>query len=575
MNPQPLTRCNRPAAALGFRSSLPRRGALAVLLILATCLASACASTSTTTAGSTRQAPLFSDLGDYHRPVTTGSAEAQRYFDQGLVLAWAFNHAEAARSFREAARLDPQCASCWWGLALVLGPNINAPMEADAYPQAWEAMSHARELAAAGHATEVEKALIEALESRYAATPPEDRSPLDHAFADAMAEVHTAFPADPDVATLYAEALMDTMPWDYWQIDGEAKPATRIVLRTLEGVLESTPDHPGALHLWIHTVEKEHPEWGVEVADRLRHLVPGAGHLVHMPSHIYIRVRRYAEAADANRRAVAADESYVTQCHAQGLYPLAYMPHNHHFLLAAASFQGDSATALDSARHISQHTDPEAMRQPGLGTLQHFWVMPLYTQLRFGRWGDVLATPEPPEDLLYPRGVWHYAQGLAELHNGRLEAAGEHLDALGTLAEDPALESVTLWGINGTADLLEIAVEVLSGELAAARGDHPTALAHLELARDLEDTLTYDEPPSWPVPVRHHLGAVQLEAGDPVAAETTYREDLARFPANGWSLYGLAQALEAQGSPSDAAEVREQLAEAWEAADVALVGSRF
>lgn len=543
------------------------------ILALAAALAGACGTTATDDHAIERQAPLLEGLGDHHHEIRTRSDLAQTYFDQGLILSYGFNHAEAARSFREATRHDPECAMCWWGLALVLGPNINAPMDPESNPEAWSAVQKALDLSAGGDARE--RAYVEALATRYAAEPPEDRSSLDQAFAEAMAEVVRQYPDDLDAAALYAEALMDTMPWDYWQEDGEPKPATREVLAQLEKVIEGHPRHPGALHLYLHAVEEVNPEWGVDAADRLTDLVPGAGHLVHMPSHIYIRVGRYEDAAKANRKAIEADDAYVTQCHAQGLYPVAYMPHNHHFLWAAATFQGDSETALRSAEHIAHHVDRELLRAPGYGTLQHFFATPLYAQVRFGRWEEILNTPQPDADLLYPEGVWRYARALSLIRQDRRDEARAELARLREIAADPALDTVTLWDINGTADLLEIASEVVAGELAAAEGDTEEAVRSLEVAVDLESTLLYDEPPAWHQSVRQVLGAVLLEAGRAEDAERVYREDLAKFPDNGWSLHGLAAALDAQGRSEEADAVQVQLREAWKYADVELVGSRF
>ena len=520
-----------------------------------------------------RQAPLLEGLGDHHHPVEARSQLTQTYFDQGLILAYGFNHAEAARSFREATRLDPECAMCWWGLALVLGPNINAPMDPDNNAEAHDAVQRALRFSRDGDPRE--RAYIEALATRYTAEPPEDRSALDLAFAEAMAEVVQRYPDDLDAATLYAETLMDTMPWNYWKDDGDPKPATRELLAQLQRVIEADPRHPGALHLYLHAVEEVHPDWGVDKADRLADLVPGAGHLVHMPSHIYIRVGRYEDAAEANRKAIEADDAYVTQCHAQGLYPVGYMPHNHHFLWAAATFQGDSETALDSARHISHHVNRELLRTPGYGTLQHYLVTPIYTLVRFGRWDELLAYPRPDEDLLYPEGVWRYGRALALIRREQIDEARQELDRLRRIAADPALDDVTLWGINGTTDLLEIAVEVVAGELAAAGGDTEEAVRCLEVALDLESTLLYDEPPAWHQPVRQVLGALLLEAGRAEDAERVYREDLSKFPHNGWSLHGLAEALEVQGRTREAEQVRRQLRQAWKSADVTLTSSRF
>jgi len=518
-----------------------------------------------------RLAPLLDGMGDHHRAVTTSEAMAQRYFDQGLVLAFAFNHAEAARAFREAQRLDPACAMCAWGEALVLGPHVNAPMTPEDVPVAWAALGRARALAG-GAATPVEQALIEALATRYAEDPPEDRSALDRAYADAMREVAARFPDDPVVQSLLAEALMDTMPWDYWHDDGSPKPETEEVIAALERAMAADELHPLALHLWIHTVEKQRPELGVEAAERLGPLVPNAGHLVHMPAHIWIRVGRYHDAVVANQLASAADDDYLAQCHAQGLYPLGYVPHNHHFLWVAAAIGGEKATALESAQHMGHHA--EMMGVEGMEFVQHFAMSPLYAQALFGEWDALLATPAPPESLAYPTGVWHFARGLALARTGQPDAARVHLDALRPIAADTSLAAYVA-GLNSFHAILRIAEPYLEGEIAAARGDYGTAAAALEEAARREDALTYDEPPPWALPSRWALGAVLLEAGRPEDAEAVYRADLAWYPENGWSLYGLQQALRAQGRDAEADALQPRFDTAWQHADVALVASRF
>jgi tetratricopeptide (TPR) repeat protein len=520
-----------------------------------------------------RIAPLLDGMGDHHFAITTESEEAQRFFDQGLVLAYGFNHGEAARSFRQAIALDDECAMCQWGLALVLGPNINSTMDPVDHPEAWGALSRARELA--DGSTEREQAYIRALGSRYAAEWEDDRTTLDAAYADAMREVWREYPDDADAGTLFAESLMDTTPWDYWLEGGQPKAVTEEFLAVLEDVLELDPNHPGAHHFYIHAVEAVHPEKGLESATRLATLVPGAGHLVHMPSHIYIRVGRYQDAVEANEEAIAADDEYVTTCHAQGLYPLAYMPHNWHFLWASASFAGQGAKAVRAAREIAARTDQETMREEGYGTLQHYWVTPLYALTRFGYWEEILAEPEPSDDLVYPRGVWHYARAMALLKADRPDEALAEIEALEAIVDDPALETVTVWDINGTRELLAIAVEVARGELAATRRRWATAIAHLRRGVELEDALNYDEPPPWYAPVRQILGAVLLEAGQVAEAEAVYRADLERFPDNGWSLYGLRQALTEQHRDSEAAQVAGALERAFEHADVVLTSSRI
>jgi tetratricopeptide (TPR) repeat protein len=520
-----------------------------------------------------KEAPLLEGMGDTHLGVTTESELAQRYFDQGLVLAYGFNHAEAGRSFREARRLDPGLAMGYWGEALVLGPNINATMDDADAPRAYEAAQLAVQHAEG--ATPLERALIEALTARYAPEPVEDRAPLDIAYANAMHGVAQAYPDDPHAQALYAEALMDTMPWDYWQPDGTPKPALDRVLAALERAIELDADHPGANHLWIHAVEAVRPADGEAAADRLGALVPGAGHLVHMPSHIYIRVGRYADASEANERAIASDDDYVAQCHAQGLYPLAYVPHNHHFLWYAAAMEGRSERALQAAYHVRASVDPEIMRQPGFGTLQHFYSLPLFTLVRFGRWDAILEEPSPDPDLVYPLGVWHYARGMSLLQGEQIVLAEQHAEILGVLLDDPRLDGVTIWDINDTRHILQLASSSLAAELAVKRGDTAAALARLREAVVLEDSLRYDEPPPWHSPVRQRLGDLLLILGRADEAEAAYREDLQKYPENGWSLAGLARSLEAQGRRRESTEVRKRFERAWARADIELYTGAF
>ncbi len=518
-------------------------------------------------------APLFTGMGDHHHSITTKSAQAQRYFDQGLILAYGFNHAEAARSFRQAIQLDPDCAMCHWGLAYVLGPNINAKMEDDAIPESYAAMQQALQLAK--NSSKSEQAYISALAKRYTNKPLEDRSSLDLAYAEAMEQVTQQDPDDLDAATLYVEALMDTMPWDYWTEEGEPKPATQKVLDTLESILQRDRNHLGANHLYIHAVEAVKPEQGVAAADRLGNLVPGSGHLVHMPSHIYIRVGRYHDAAIANQKAIAVDNDYITQCHAQGVYPLAYVPHNHHFLWFAATLEGDSQLATEAGKNVAAMVDPQMMREPGMGTLQQFYSVPLFTMIRFGQWDEILAVTQPKADLKYPTGLWHYARGLAYANQGKITQAQQELEELDLLAHDPELEEVTIWDINTTQNILKIATEVLTGEIATKQDKYPSAIAHLRQAVELEDALNYDEPADWSTPARQYLGAALLNNKRYAAAEQVYREDLAIYPNNGWSLFGLVQSLKAQKKDSEAQTIQQQFESAWQYADVQLTASKF
>ncbi len=512
-------------------------------------------------------APLLEGLGDHNHPVSTQVALAQRYFDQGLILAYGFNHAEAARSFREAQRLDPNCAMAYWGEALVLGPNINALMEAADVPLAWAALQKAVDLGAT--ASEAERAYIDALATRYVAHAPEDRSALDHAYADAMRELARRYPEDLDAQTLFAEALMDTTPWNYWLPDGEPRPVTSEVLETLDAVLAANPQHAGANHLYIHAVEAVHPEAGAGAADRLGGLAPGAGHLVHMPAHIYVRLGRYHDASEANERAIASDDSYITQCHAQGLYPLSYMPHNHHFLWYSASMEGRSERSIAAAQYISDKVDTEMMAKPGYGALQHFYAMPWYAWVRFGKWDTILSATQPASHLPYPTAVRHYARGVALARRGRTADAKSELDALSKLADDARLDAVLVF-VNPTRSILQIARASLAGEIAVGRGDLEQALTQFGEAVRLEDSLTYDEPPPWHTPTRQTLGAALLRAGHAEEAERAYREDLAKYLENGWSLFGLQRALEAQGRAEEAAAAQLRFEASWVRADISL-----
>ncbi len=516
------------------------------------------------------QAPLFNDLGNYSVKVTTREPLAQRFFDQGLTLTFGFNHAEAARSFREAARLDPSCAMCYWGVAFVLGPNINIPMMSG-HEEAWSASRTALELA--GNATPGERALIEALAVRYAEKPPENRAPLDQAFADAMRAAAGRFPDNPEIQTLFAESLMDLSPWDYWS-NGQAKPATREIIQALERVLAANPHHPGANHLYIHALEAS-PEPGKAegAADRLLPFAPGAGHLVHMPGHIYIRVGRYHDASLVNIKAGEADMSYIAQCQAQGVYPLLYHPHNWHFLWFAASFEGHSGRARQGADKTRELMGTHRHDDPAFGpVIQHFWLAPVYDAVRFGRWDEILASSEPT-DSPYTRAIWHYAQGMARSAKGDAAGARRNLEQLRSLAGDAALPAITVSVRNSAKQLADIAVQVLAGDIESRARNHQGAITSLERAVALEDELHYNEPEDWHFPVRHLLGAVLLDAGKAAEAEKIYRQELERHPENGWSLYGLGQSLQAQGRVEEASAVKQRFDKAWANSDVRLSAS--
>lgn len=514
--------------------------------------------------------PLFDNLGTLHRKVTTRVPKAQQYFDQGLRLTYAFNHDEAIRAFTEAARLDPALAMAHWGVALAYGPNINMPMEAEPAKRALEALRRARELAA--QASPLERELIEALAARYSDDAARTRGALDTAYAEAMKRVNDRHPTDPDVATLYAEALMVLRPWRQWKKDGTPEPGTLDVIAALERALAKHPEHPGLNHFYIHVVEASpDPGRATAAADRLGKLVPGAGHLVHMPAHIYVRTGRYAEVGEVNRRAVEVDREYIAKHRPSGMYPMMYYPHNIHFVWMASCFEGRREEALKAVGELEQVITPGIVREVPM--LEIALPVRLYTLARFGLWDEVLAYPAPDSAFRYTNAVWHYARGLALAARGRYAEAHAEREQIARLAKSFAPDYYISY--NRAADLAAVASAALEGEILLREGRAKEAIPHLAEGVRLEDALVYDEPPTWYYPVRLSLGAAQLAAGDAAAAEQTYRKDLEYNPENGWALYGLAQALRALDKSGEAAEVEARLAKAWARADVKLASSRF
>jgi tetratricopeptide (TPR) repeat protein len=522
-------------------------------------------------------ATLLPGLGNYEFAITTRDPQAQRWFNQALMLTFGFNHDAAERSFLKAAELDPDCAMCWWGAALVLGPHVNAAMDPADNDKAWQSVQRA--VALAPRATPREQAFIRALTARYAAKPPEDRKPLDEAYAKAAAQLVAERPDDLDARVLYAEAMMDLQPWDYYDEQLRPKGHTAEVISQLEHVIARNPEHAGALHLYVHAVEASaEPQRGVVAADRLRTLIPGSGHLVHMPAHIYARVGRWHDAVIANQIAIAADNAYLAMCGrtAKGVYPLGYVPHNPHFLWFAASMEGASKIAEDAARQTAQRVNlPELMRQPGFAGLQHYWMTPWFDDVRFGRWDEIRKAPNPAADLPYVTAIWSYAQALAAVRQDRIEDARRHYEQLAKLAADPAMAQLMMWDRYPLSHAVQIAERSVNAELALARHDNEAAIRALTTAVTIEDKIPYDEPPGWHAPTRQALGAVLLQAGHAKEAEQVYREELRRNPANGWSLKGLQLALSAQKRNDEAAAVARQLQDAWQHADVQLVASRF
>jgi tetratricopeptide (TPR) repeat protein len=515
-------------------------------------------------------APRLQNLGVHTFPVGTKVERAQLFVNQGLNLAYAFNHAEAARAFAEAARLDPDLAMAYWGHAFVLGPNINATMTPDDEPKALALVQKA--LSLKSKASRREQAYIDAIAMRYTGKS-EDRERANKAFAAAMMKVVADFPDDLDARTIYAESLMNLRPWNYWTRDGVPYAETREVEAALTRVLAGNPNHPGALHLWIHLWEPtDTPEKAEAEADRLLPLMPGAGHIVHMPAHIYMRVGRHADVVKANLLAAKADEDYITQCRAQGLYPLAYYPHNLHFIWMGATAAGQGALALDSARKLAGSVPPEALSTVPI--LQGFLVVPYWAMVRFGQWDAILSDAGPRMKTPFTEGVWRYARAMALTSKGRLDEATQELARLRTIVDDATIKAQTTFSANSGFAQLRIAPEVVAGEIAARKKDWDTATHHLERAIRFEDALIYQEPADWHAPVRQTLGAVLLEAGRADEAETVFWEDLKKNPESGWSLFGLQQALEAQGKKDEAALVAARFRKAWKEADLTLQSAR-
>ena len=514
--------------------------------------------------------PLFDNLGSLHHPITTTSEQAQRYFDQGLRLVYAFNHEEAIRSFEAAAHLDSQAAMPYWGIALALGPNINSAMEKKAEQRAIEMVQKARRLA--DRATPEEQAYIDALVTRYVSRKGAKRKRLDEAYAKAMRLMAQRFPEDADAATLFAEALMDLRPWDLWKPDGRPQPGTDEIVTTLESVLAQNPDHPGACHYYLHAVEASPQlERALPCAERLPGLMPGAGHLVHMPAHIYMRVGRYHEAVERNQQAAHIDEQYLAGQHPTGEYADGYYTHNLHFLWASLAMEGRNVEAMKAARNLTATiTEEEARKDRGK---ELYLPTPIFSMIRFGRWEELLREPPPPKGLRLMEGMWRLGRGLALVATGRLPGAeGEHVVLAGLtkqIRRDRTTEEKT------ERALLKIAERVLSGEIAVRRQRYDDAIRLFQDAIKIEETLPYSEPPLWPLSVRHHLGTALLLADRPSEAEAAYHADLLRYPDNGWALIGLIQSLRVQQKDDQTAEAEDRFKKAWAHADFIPAASRM
>ncbi len=511
--------------------------------------------------------PLFENLGDLNYTISTKEEMAQTFFNQGLKLTYAFNHAEAHRSFMEASRIDPNAAMTYWGQAYVLGPNINDPLPLDERKEKYnEALAKAKKFAS--KSTPKEQALIEALSHRYSENLTTDVATLNKAYMNAMTKVAQQFPEDADIQVLFAASVMNTVPWNYWDVNGNPSPNIAEAKSALEKAMKINPDHPGAHHYYIHMVELPKPDLAVASADKLGGLMPAAGHIVHMPSHIYIRVGRYLDAVKVNQAAILADEDYISQCYSQGMYPLGYYPHNIHFLWSAATLLGDSELAIDAAKKTAEKVPVGELIE--LPFLQNFASVPLLAYVRFGKWNQILTTPSPNGKIKHLKLIWHYARGIAFVRKNNAKEAKEELEAIQEMMKDPALKELIAAGFDPSTSIAKVAYEVVAGELAVLEKDFSKAIEHFENAVVAEDKLMYTEPAAWYIPTRQNLGAVLLRAKKYEEAEKVYKEDLAVLRQNGWSLMGLYQSLKAQGKSNEAMTIKKEFDKAWQHADITI-----
>ena len=546
-----------------------------LLIVFFTLLITSCSNTNEDDLIQRGGAPLLSGLGTHDHKISTEIPGAQRYFNQGLVLSFAFNHAESIRSFKAAQKLDPSCAMCYWGEALSRGPNINVTSDGKVVMsdndrlEAFKAIERAKELMSSS--TLKEQDYIIALSSRYNGQVGTDRSVLDRKYAQSMEELSKKYPDDMDASSLFAESLMNTMPWNYWAEDGNPKPDTVKVINSLEDVLEKAPDHPLAIHLYIHAVEaSSSPERAEAAADRLGDLVPGAGHLVHMPAHIYWRVGRYHDASEANIKAAQVDEEYIAQCNAQGFYPALYYPHNIHFLWAASTMEGRSGLSIESALKVAKYVGPEQIKQ--FPVVEFFHTVPLLSYVRFGKWKEILSYSAPEQDFKYSTGIYHYARGIAFTSLGKNEEALKELSYIKPLIDTPEIKNLVKSG-QPSAKLLEIADNLLLGQIEFKNGNYEASIISLKKAVSLQDDLPYTEPPFWYYPTRQSLGRVLTEAGKFAEAEAVFRKDLEDYPRNGWSMFGLYKVLEIQGKTKEAKKYKDKFDVIWQLSDIKLESS--
>lgn len=517
-------------------------------------------------------APLLNNLGDYHIEITTNSPQAAKFVNQGIVLANAFNHVEAERSFHAAVKIDSTCAMGYWGIAYVLGPNYNTGGTLGEINQIREAVNQALKFSI--NAQPWEKALIETTLVKY---PANSDTVNMIGFREAMKNVYEKFNKNDFITTLYAESIMNLHAWDFYtRKGGEAKPWTPEIIGLLEHALKLNPKNPLANHLYIHAMEASPDvEKALVCAERLKTLVPGAGHLIHMPSHVYINTGNYHEGTVANEKAVVADSIYIAECQAQGVYPQLYYPHNYHFLSATAALEGRGAKSIEAAFKMANIIDSYYLRLPGFETTQHYITVPYNVLVKFAQWEKILSLPKPEDDLKYPLAIWHYARGMAFANLGKMEKAGSELDIVQQYANDPDLNNMLIWEINSMADIVRIAENVLAGEISRIYGDYDKSIENFSLAITFEDQLNYNEPPDWFFSVRHFLGDVYLTVGKNKEAEEVYREDLSYWIDNGYALNGLYYSLVNQKREEEAGLIRDQFKEAWKYADSELKYSRI
>ncbi len=516
--------------------------------------------------------PIFNNLGKHSLKISTKSELSQRLFNQGLNLSYGFNHAEAARAFRGAIKADPTAPLNYWGLALVLGPNINAQMDPSSLGEVYNAVQSA--MANRKNGQIWEKALVEAIAIRYPDSTTTDRAIFDANYAEAMGKVYAQFPNNVDIAALYAEALMDVHPWDLYNHEGEPKEWTPEIVDLLTVILKKWPEHPGANHFYIHAIEGSNtPERGIPNADMLTDLVPGSGHLVHMPSHIYIRTGRYHQGSIANEKAIVADSIYLANCQTQGMYPILLYPHNIHFLAATSALEGRGDRSIEASWQLAKRVDTALMKDPEWVTLQHFYAIPYFVMVKFGQWNRILDIPAIPQDLYYPKAIQQYARGMSYANIDDLESAEAALSSFKKLKQEESIQGQLIFGLNLMTDVLEIAERVLTAEIYGRKGKVDQAIALLYEAIDIEDHLIYNEPPDWFFSVRHNLGALLMESGKYAEAEEVYKKDLINLPENGWALNGLYQSLEQQGKINESNMVKSRFEKAWQWANTNLEGS--